>query len=252
MKTSGIEGSFERREDAPELIGKITIMRHGATEYGEEYPGISDVGIEQMRENAREVQETGRIAESDDLLFVRTPAVRTEGSMDVFTDELGVKQHTRIVRSMRPVDVPNPEKAMEIHTEHRGEGTMHDWENIWASTELFNEIPEVFEPRTKIDKRSSATLSHTLRAFSAYHKQRGPRGKTPHVVAVAHFEVLYKFLCDVYELDPASAELIRYGERIEIDVLSSNDDKGPLLRVLFRGQERTVRFDAKTRKLVQI
>ncbi|MBI2637905.1 MAG: histidine phosphatase family protein, partial [Candidatus Sungbacteria bacterium] len=163
------------------IIGKVTIMRHGQTEYTEEYPDLTELGKEQIAESARKIK--GGIGPEDDVLVVSSPAVRAQGSADIVRGELGIEEK-RILKSLRPIKANDPVEFKRTFDEFWGPGgfkieEIAKWDRFYAADPRFENRPEVQEPRSNPEKRSLRGLNKVIGFMSKY--RTGHPDRIPHL-----------------------------------------------------------------------
>lgn len=242
----------EQREAFEEVLGKITILRHGNTEYTEEYPDLTPEGIERVSMRGKELR--GKIdTKREDMLFLASPAVRAQGSLDNLKKTLGLsEEESRISRAIRSVDIRDRKKALEV-VEEVMRGTKHVplMDRAYATDTRFEDDGDVWQPRSEVEKRFFRSMEYVIRVFDKY-QENGDNGRIPHVVAVSHFEFLNHFVAKVFDIDLHEGELIGFAEAIEIVFLKpQNEDESKVsLLVSFRGESKQVVFDRDTRSIV--
>lgn len=251
----GPQKRIESHEAYKELVGKITVFRHGDTHYTNQYPDLTDEGIWKLTEAGKalggEVDE-----ESEDLIFLHSPSTRAKASMAYLlqgmektasADEAAVEEIARPLNALRSVKTLNHEEALKMIGQHVDfESPTLDqyveFDRAYALHDDYENSPH-WEPRSKGEKRSSRLLRQTLLMLVKNHPENDS-GKTPHIVAVSHFETLNHLAVKIFNLDMEKDPLYARGEKMTFEVLASPEDaKKLLLRCGFRGEEKRVWFD---------
>lgn len=247
------EFSQEKKEDVlDKIIGRVSIMRHGETEYTEEYPDLTELGKEQIAESARKIKE--EVGPNEDVLIASSPATRARGSADIIKRELGVEAENRILKSIRPIKIKDLEEGRETFAEFWGPGGLRredlpKWDKFYATDPRFENRPKVQEPRSTAEKRSLRGLDYLIGFMSRYRASHPDR--IPRLVAVSHFEFLNHLVRKPFSLDKDNIDELKFGEPIEITLLKSKENdaevgKIPML-ITFRGQTKRFIFDRKKR-----
>ncbi|MCX6702960.1 MAG: histidine phosphatase family protein, partial [Candidatus Wolfebacteria bacterium] len=202
-----------------------------------------DLGKEQVAKSAKEIKE--RIKPEDDVLIASSPKARARGSADIIRRELGVEEGGRILKSMRSVEVRDWAKARQILDEILGPGVGNNIPKVdkaYVSDPRFEMMPDVWEPKSNVEKRSMSGLGHLAGFMEKYRSEHQDR--IPHLVAVSHFEFLNHIVRKLFDLDRDDADQLRTGEMIQITLLKGTEEgkKIPMM-ITFRGQTKEVLFD---------
>lgn len=244
--------SIESFEKQPKILGKISIMRHGATNYTNEFPDLTERGIEQVRERGRELKEKIK-PEKEDILYAASPAVRAQGTMSFILEELDEKEaDVKVLDSTRPVKIRNFERAKEMVGEvMQGTNDTSKFDKAYATDKIFENTPDVWQPKSEVEERFYRGLEYLIRSLLKY-RENPKEGKIPHLVAVSHFEFLNHFVMEVFGLDPEKDDLLGFAEMIEMEIMepSSDEPDNVPIKVTFRGQSKNVVFDRKNRTII--
>src|SRR3989344_1414895 len=239
--------SPEQKEQIPyNILGKISIMRHGATEYTEQYPDLTDLGAEQITIQAKKLKEKID-QEKEDVFIASSPAARARGSADIVRTELGGRE-TRVMRSMRGVQIRNREEAMRMIQEIIGpDKDVKKMDRAYAHDPQFEERVDVWEPRSNIEKRFFNGFEHLVRVFNKYNETNSQ--KIAHFVGVSHFELLNHLVKRVFHLDSPEADQLNFGEMIEMTVLGAREEHHIPILITFRGKTKEIVFDRNTKAI---
>lgn len=265
--TFGMEGIHERKDSLErfnQLVGKLTLVRHGDTEYTNQYPDLTDEGKWKLVRTGRSLKEI--IDEkTEDVLFVHSPSVRAKASMAFLlkgmgkiegTSEADVATVARPVNALRSVGFIDREKAMELVAQHMGTDTPtlkhnREFDRIYALHDDFETSPH-WEARSRVMRRGSRILQQAI-TMLVNNYTVPERDKTAHIVAVSHFEVLNDLAVKIHGLDMENDPLFARGERIAIAIKTDGDDmEKVLLAATFRGKEAHAWFSLKTGEISRI
>lgn len=239
----------DTQEKEPKILGKISIMRHGATRYTNQFPDLTERGINQARERGRELKEKIN-PENEDVLYTTSPSVRAEGTMSFVLEELGEEDaDVRTLEAIRSVKIRDAEKA-KVMIDEIMEGTddVSKMDRAYANDEKFENTHDIWEAKSEVEKRFYRGLEYVIRSFIKYHNGQEAE-KTPHLVAVSHFEYLNHFAAEVFGLDLQKDDLVGFTEMIGIEILEPENPNEVPIRVSFRGQTKDIIFNRESRSI---
>lgn len=236
--------SFERREKPPKLLFKVTLMRHEKPFYKDIGHDLTPEGVERATQTGKEMREKGVIDDSQDIHLLHSPVARAKGTLDFVAKGAGlehVPQHS--IDQLRKSDFADYDAFMERVAELN-----HDQELIAKDhyTHPMHADGSVIEPHAHKKER----LYRTLEYLTRWLEQHASGDKTPHVIAVSHFEVITHVLDDVFGME----NLGRYnapgfGESVSLEARETGDKDKILLKVAFDGQSKEVYFDRVNRSI---
>lgn len=244
-----IESSQEQEKQPFEILGKVSIMRHGQTEYTEQYPDITELGAQQIGEQGAKLKEKID-TEKEDVMIATSPSARARGSGDVLKEKLGVEE-TQVMKALRSAQIRDRAEALKMINDIIGpERDVSKMDQAYAHDDAFEQRVEVWEPRSKVEKRFFRGIEYITRAFSRYGAAE--KNKIPHLIGVSHFEFLNHIAAKVFNLDEKQQDQLKFGEMIEMTFLkkSNEEDKKrvPIL-ITFRGEAKEIVFDRETRTI---
>lgn len=247
----------ESRESYEELVGRITLFRHGDTEYTNQYPDLTDTGKWKLETAGKSLKE--RVDEdAEDLIFLHSPSIRAKASMAHLlhgmektegTEESDVEEIARSFTPLRSVKRLNHEASQEMITEHvaaaTDEGDEYEvFDRAYALHDDFENSPH-WEARSKVEARANRLLRQTIAMLVRNHVEDSE--KTPHIVAVSHFETLNNLAVKIFGLDVQTEPLYARGEQMTFEVKGNSKDKSKvLINCGFRGEQKTVEFNVAT------
>lgn len=241
-----------------ERVGRITLFRHGDTLYTNKYPDLTDAGKRKLhKEGSRLVEEVDQ--ETEDVLFLHSPSVRAKTSMAFLlkgmgitegTSEREVEEHARPLKPLRSVGHNDYEKAMELVGKYvdLDDPKSHQhkkFDRVYVLDPAFEES-EHWEPRSQVEARGKRVLRQGIYLLIENHTSKDT-DKTPHIVAVSHFETLNVIAAEIFDLDPEHDALYARGEKLSIEVKTDgNDTERVLLSCTFRNETKMVWYELKT------
>lgn len=231
-----------------QVLGKITVFRHGQAKYEDSYPDLTDLGIERVQQLGGELKSKID-REREDVLLASSPRHRAVASRDFVGERIGIPdEERRIIKRLRSLEMPDRERAMKIIMDHYGpEEDIRKVDRAFMEDPVF-EDPEIFEPRSKLERRIFQMLEYTIRAFDRYEHEE--KGKIPHLVAASHFELLNFIPDQVFRLGASGKDYLQTAESIEFTLLRDPDiSKRVRMLIGFRGEEREVAFNREKRIL---
>ncbi len=240
----------ESREIPYKILGKITLIRHGHTEYTGTYPDLTELGKEQAAQSSTKLKK-GIDLEKEDLFLFSSPAVRTKGTADIIKTILGYTKEVRVSKGLKGALKGSTEDAIKLMEELIGqnfsETDIKQWDRAYARDDAFEERVDIWIPRSQMEKRFFRGLEYVIRAFEKYEKEKR---KIPHFVGVSHFEFLNGVVQKVFQGGEEEMDTFNLAEAVEIVLLEKSGDRRfvPLL-ITFRNETKEVVFDRETRTL---
>ncbi len=239
----------ENREKEPEFLGRITLLRHGQTEYTNIYPDLTKEGMETVRKSAEQI--AANLKADEEVVLMASDKARAQGTAGIIKEVLDHQKEIRTVPGITSMAMRDQGKGMEMIHELLKEGGVPAVDYAYTHDPRFDDA-EVWEPRDEIQKRFFSNLEYAIRAFKVVAKHEDlPK---PHLIAVTHFEVLSPFLQDVFDLKHPEDPTLKNAEAVEISVqdpsVDGENSDVVFLEISFRGNTKTVGFDRKNRRLI--
>ena len=155
----------ESQEDYKETVGKITVYRHGDTQYTNQYPDLTEEGQAKL-ENAGKSLKEQVDEETEDLIFFHSPSIRAKASMAHLlhgmektsgTEESDVEEVARSfgpLRSFKRFSIEETQKMIDEHIGHLPEEEqMEAFDRVYAVHDDFENSPH-WEPRSNSENRA--------------------------------------------------------------------------------------------------
>lgn len=255
--SENLESQAEKKETREqERIGRISVLRHGQTQYTDIYPDLTDLGKATIEKTAEQI--AAGLSPEEQAVLLTSPTVRAQGTTGIIKEKIGHEGEIKIQSSLSMNRIKDQAKAQLVWDELKLEGNkveqesgaFHGIDYAYTHDPRF-ENAEIFEPRSQIEKRFFNNLEYAIRAFEVVAKH--PDIPKPHLIAVSHFELLNHFVQKVFKLKHPQDPTVKNGELIEINLMESTEDKQNKitnLEVSFRGLKRTVKFDRKARTII--
>ncbi len=240
---------IEQKESLGKAIGRITVIRHGDTRYTGDYPDLTEQGIEQISAQADTLSDEVD-QNKEEIIFVSSPTPRTRGSMDIIKEKLGLaEQRTNVVHGIRGIDVKDMPKALDIINEIMGDGfDLTKIDRAYATEKRFEEMPDVWEAPSNVEKRSLRALEYAIRGLIKA-KELTP-DRNPHIVATSHFEIVDLLLAKVFYREPGD---FPPGSRVDLALFESEQNPQQInIEVTFRGETRSAIFNRESRTIENI
>ena len=252
----------ENHEKEPKLIGKITIIRHGHTTTYENHPdevdqqkiALTPDGIAQVEGAAEWLIKSGRISSSEDVTLFATPKARTQDTLGILLNQIGVApENIRVARRLRSIDVRKPEEDEAVWALHKkkkeagqAEGKRFGWEEFWLTSDETDREDFALEPRDQVKRRATIALAATIKQL--FLKPDSTK-KIPHVIGSAHFETMNPLLLEVFPETPVEEIIVDNADIIELDVAATGNPQTVLVRVGFKDKKKVVTLNLKTRAI---
>ena len=253
---------YESAEEYDRKIGKITLFRHGDTTYTNQYPDLTDDGKFKLKSAGKSLKE--RVDEdSEDLLFLHSPSIRAKASMAHLlhgmekTDgvaEVDVEEVARSfspLRSVEKLDADEAQKLIEKHMENIPvENQYEEFDRVYALHDDFENSPH-WEPRSKVESRTRRLLRQAIAMLVRNDSE--DISKTPHIVAISHFETLNNLAVQIFGLDVEKDPLYARGEEMTLEVLRNAKNTGKVLLTCgFRDQHKSAWFNIQSGEITVI
>ncbi|MFA6354473.1 MAG: histidine phosphatase family protein [Candidatus Paceibacterota bacterium] len=239
------------QEKEPKFIGRITLLRHGQTEYTDIYPDVTEEGKETVRKSAEQI--AANLKEDEEVFLMASDKVRAQGTAGIIKEVLKTDKKIRTVPGITSMAMRDKQKGNEMIQELIAEGGVPAVDYAYTHDPRFDDA-KIWEPRDEIQKRFFSNLEYAIRAFKvvAKHKEL-PK---PHFVGVTHFEVLNPFLDEIFDLKHPEEPTLKNAEVMEISIQdpSAENENSDIVffKITFREKTKTVGFDRKNRRLVSI
>lgn len=243
--------TIDSREKGSEqkYIGRITLLRHGQTEYKDIYPDLTEEGKDTIRRAAEQIAVN--LKNDEDVMIVSSPKARARGTADIVRAILHHDSEVRMIPGITSMATRDPEKAMDMINEFLADDGIMAVDYAYTHDSRFDE-KDIWEPRDEIQKRFLRNLEYAIRGFKRIAKHAElPK---PHLIAVTHFEVLSPLLSDIFQLKYPEEPTLKHGELVEIDAydlsLEGENSDILLLKIHFREKTRSIGFDRRNRKII--
>jgi broad specificity phosphatase PhoE len=235
----------ESIEPEPKLLFKVTLMRHEKPYYKDQGHDLTPEGVEGALNTGKKLREDGQISENDEIFLAHSPVARAKGTLDFVAEGAGLTDKPQIsIEQLRKSDIPdadsfmarvkeldfNQEKIAEDHYNH----PMHD------------NRPDIIEPHSHKKERLYRTLEYLIRWFEKHPTQ----DKTPHMIAVSHFEIITHIIDDVFGIETfGKYNVPAFGEQVYIEAYETGSKDLVSLKVKYDSQTKEVVFNRKTRSI---
>jgi hypothetical protein len=111
---------------------------------------------------------------------------------------------------------------------------------------MFQNRPDIIEPHLHKKDRLYRSFEYLIRWFDKYPAE----GKTPHMIAVSHFEIITHIIDDVFGIENMKGyHTPNFGETVHIEAFDSGDEDRVLLKVKYNEFAKDVYFNRKNRSI---
>jgi broad specificity phosphatase PhoE len=239
------ERSSESKEYAPDLLFKVTLMRHEKPYYKDEGHDLTPEGVEAARETGRRLREEGVIDEADEIHLVHSPKPRAEGTLGFVAEGAGIDDMPhRSIDQLRSSDTHDFDAFMERINELEADQELVAEDHY--THPMHSEGSDIIEPHENKKRRLYRACEYLIRWFEDHPSETG----TPHVIAVSHFEVITHLIDDVFGIENIGRyNAPSFGESVYIEAHKTDDPDEVLLKVTYNGETKEVYFDRKNRSI---
>ncbi len=236
---------IESTEAEPKLLFKLTLMRHEKTFYKNEGHDLTPEGVEGAIQTGKRIKEEGKISEDDEVFLVHSPAPRAKGTLDLVVENAGLDgTHTTEINQIRESDKIDPEVLLKIFNE--GGRDMENFAEAHYNDPTFEDRPDVIEPRSDRKERLYTGFEYLIRWFNKHPQEN----KTPHIIAVSHFEVITNIIDDVFGIKNMKGYHVPdFGEIVYIEARDFGEKDKVKLKVTYNEYSKEVYFDRNSRSI---
>ena len=240
------KNNSEQGEDLGKPIFKITLMRHEEPFYKDEGHDLTEKGVEEAKKTGARLRQEGAISEEDEMYLLHSPKPRAQGTLEFVAEgaEINDAQRRRI-NVLRQSHIPNKEVFMNRVAElgNSQEAVAEDH----YTNPMYEENPDFIEPNSKKKARLYRALEYLVRWVDKTPKNGS---KTPHILAVSHFEIITHLIDDVFGIaSTGKYNSPSFGEAVHIEGLKSKDPKNINLKITYNEQTKLVQFNRTTRSV---
>jgi broad specificity phosphatase PhoE len=230
------------QEQAPKPLFKLTLMRHEEPEYKDVGHDLTDQGVASAIATGERMRDEEHISEEDELYLLHSPRARTKGTLEFVTQGAGIKN--KVMRSIKHIGSTQFHQMDKIIGHFKSlnfepEALAKDhYENP-----LFQNHPDIVEPNSHKRERLYRSMEYLIR-FALKH----PEDKTPHVLAVSHFEIITNIIDDVFGIQNMERfNSPSFGEAVYVEGFKTEDADRVRLKVRYLQFAKEVLFDRKMR-----
>ena len=235
----------ESIEPEPKLLFKVTLIRHEKPYYKDQGHDLTPEGFEGALNTGKKLREDGQISENDEIFLAHSPAARAKGTLDFVAEGAGLTGKPQVsIEQLRQSDIPDVDTFMARVKEldFDGEKIAEDHYNH----PMHDNRPDIIEPHSHKKERLYRTLEYLIRWFEKHPTQ----GKTPHMIAVSHFEIITHIIDDVFGIETfGKYNVPAFGEQVYIEAYQTESNDLISLKVRYDSQTKDVIFNRKTRSI---
>lgn len=235
----------ESIESKPKLLFKLTLMRHEEPFYKDVGHDLTDNGVRGAISTGKSLGITGQISKDDEVFFMHSPVPRAKGTLDFVAEGAGlVDRPTRSIDQLRKSDMPDFDAFMK-----RVEELGFDQERVAEDhyrNDMYENRPDIVEPHSHKRERLYRSLEYLIRWF----EKHSTGDKTPHIIAVSHFEIITHIINDVFGIETFDRfNVPAFGEQVYIEAYQSAVNDTVLLKVKYNSRTKEVLFNRATRSI---
>ncbi len=251
--TESKESQLEKEPHLNKIVADF--LRHGETNYLEEFHNTSEPvrdltpeGEIQVKETAKKIIETID-PEREIIVLWSSPAWRAQGSEELILELLEEKgipvyKDSTIPQmvNFRKYDKEYFQGLWQIYG-----ATGKSFDAIYAKDPDFQELNEKFETIHEVKRRAEKVFYH----IANLAKVAKLDGKTLHIIGVSHFEFLNPIMEEIFGHDVEQGHGVKRGEDIHIEFTYDLDQNKLLVGAVFRGERKdNIEFDMTEKKFI--
>lgn len=213
----------------------FVFIRHGESRYTNEFPDITETGVQQLQQTAFNLENI--VSSYRRLLVFSSPAIRAQGSANVFLESLRLKnQEIKIQEELSPFAIYDLKRFLDYSREHETTRYGQMWER-----DPFFDSPDnsLTEKRNSVDGR----------AFRFFDRLSAPASDVtgPEIacsIFFTHFEIMINYLNAVYNPSDAFPIETELGpENGEALIFQPESSSPRNLTLLARSKMLQIRFN---------
>lgn len=225
---------------------KATLIRHEEPYYKDIGHDLTPPGVERAIKIGKKLKKDGRISENDNLILFHSPQVRTRGTLESIAEGAGIPHDSKMqIDQLRRSDFNDFEafmaRVLELNFDQEAIAEDH------YKNPLYEQRPDIIEPTSSKRKRLYRALEYLIRSFD---KKQEDTGKTPHIIAVSHHEILTHLIDDVFGIENIGRfNAPAFGEIINLDAYRTDSPDKILLQTSFNNESKKAYFNRKERAI---
>lgn len=233
-----------RNERGPKILFKLTLIRHEEPVYKDIGHDLTDAGVAKAIATGERFKNEEHFGEDDELYLLHSPRARAKGTLLFVAEGAGLKdKEMRSINQLRSTDFHN----MEGIKEHF-KSLDFDPEKLAIdhyTNPLFQNNPEIVEPNHHKKERLYRSMEYLIR-FALKHQE----DKTPHVVAVSHYEIITNIIDDVFGIENIGKfNAPSFGESVFVEAFETKEKDKVKLKVKYLQFTKEVLFDRNKRSV---
>ena len=232
-------------EKEPGLLFKVTLMRHEEPYYRNQGHDLTPKGVEGALETGKKLVEGGQVSDEDEIFLVHSPSPRAKGTLDFVAEGAGLTDRPKTsVDQLRKTDFPERgvfiDRMKELNFEYEKIAEDH------YKHPMHVDSPETVEPHLHKKERLYRAFEYLIRWFEKHPSEE----KTPHIIAVSHFEIVTHIIDDVFGIENFGRYNVpAFGEQVYIEAYKGESNDQVKLHVTYDSQTKEVVFDRKSRSI---
>lgn len=226
------------------LISRMSIFRHGETDYNEykngKRPDLTRDGIKNIIRIADDLSFIYDGHEKPQFVFISSPAFRTIDSIETIKKQLKCEGTKTIIENLlRPIELRDRQKAEIIFRNNV------DYSDIPYTRDPIFDDSSLFEPREEIRQRFYSFLS------GIFKKDIKNPNKT-HKIICTHYEILYHFAQNIFGLNYNRGDkTLKCGEVVDVWAYERLIPHLIYMDIKFRGfWAKQIPYDYTKKKLI--
>lgn len=234
----------ESKESAKNPLFGITLMRHEATNYTEKGDDLTDEGKKRACETGRELAATGRFS-GKKIYLQHSPSPRAAATLRIMAECAGIAVgKVSPNERLRKSDFKDRDAFMELVK--RLDSDQEAIAKEHHTNPDFQSNPDFIEPNDEKRKRLYSALNDMIgQAFKPRWSLR-----SPHMVAVSHFELITLLLADVFGIEALGRyNSPSFGEHTTLEFYITNDSNLLCVSVSYNGHTKDVVFNRSTQSI---
>jgi len=237
--------STESLEETPKLLFKVSLMRHEKPYYKNEGHDLTPEGVDRSIMTGKKLKADGIISDNDEIILMHSPVARAKGTLDFVAQGAGLEDIPKIeIDQLRKSDMPDHQAFMDRFNEVNGD--VERLAEDHYKNPMFEERPDIIEPHSHKKDRLYRSFEYLIRWFENHPVET----KTPHIIAVSHFEIITHIIDDVFGIENTGKyHSPGFGEIVYIEAYDIGDKDKVKLKVTYNELSKEVNFNRADRSV---
>lgn len=233
---------------ARRFLGRVMLLCHGQSECTDVYPDITYSGVKTITNSANLIKSL--LNNNSKVVIITSPMARARGSAAIIAKIIKYRGIIKEAPSIQGAIVKNKKQGKAFFDEHVAKGGTKTLDLAYGADPRF-EDPNIIEPKSKIRKRFFEYFTKMVK----YLLENEQPSSSLNFICVSHYETLYHFVENLFELDYTKDKPLGHGEIIAVSIFDTGIIDVDVVEIEVTFRKKTVGkigkkfFDYKEQKI---